>query len=592
MSSVFVHAPRTETGGSAVDVWLRNNWDRASFRGDDLIATHDGSRHPVKECAVVFRNFRPAAGAYFADPMSVVQYRSGMLTAIEGTLKYDHPVVQQHDVLVPLGTPDWSNAQTRVVLQQSARQWVSGGKNRADMSDSHVVTLYYAALQQLVFAAGNATTVTEQQRWFPALVALTQAFSAVHAAYADARKVTAALVLTPGVNDMLQKGLSYVFHSEEEWSVEARLDILVAATRRNLRYGTSALGMAPGPFALFTLVPLLRGVAHPSGDVLPESVALLERFNAAAVTLLESYVSATAAPAATSGAGTRASSVNARTLVSLSAAMGAPLSEMQANALLAHIVSTDASVEVDWAKMGVLPAKPRFAATVLADRFAVAGRADATHRVKVVPTAEDALSAYSYKGVAWAAIGFKTPGTYVVSAHDLGIATRGTGDTRGMELTANWRITAGHDMLPPQRSGYSLAGEEHVRLPHGAWAYRHSAPLSMETPFVVTVTPTTVSLLQGGRQYFTMTKAGSEPALLAFKNLWLQVQYKAPPLPAPAPRTPTPVSSGMRWSAIARTAPGAPAHSRAGAPSHAERVLDLPPTALIARLRELAIIAE
>jgi hypothetical protein len=590
MSSAFVHAPRTDTSGSAVDVWLRNNWDRAAFCGDDLIATHDGSRHPVKECAVVFRNFRPAAGAYFADPMSVVQYRSAMLTAIKGTLEYDHPVVQKDDVLVPLGTPDWGNTQTHIVLQQSARQWVSGGRNTADMSDSHVITLYYAALQQLVFAAGNATTVAEQRRWFPALVALTQAFSAVHAAYADARKVTKALVLTPGVNDMLQKGLSYVFHSEMEWSTEARLDILAVTIRRNLRYGTSAVGMAPGPFALFTLVPLLRSVAHPSGDVLPESAALLERFNTAAAALLEAYVVAAAAPAV-GGAGavgrSRAAEVNARTLVSLSAAMGASLTEAQATALLAHIASTDASVEPNWVSLGVLPAKPSFAAAVLADRFAVGGRARATHSVKLVPTAEDKLDAYSYKGVEWAAVGFKTPGTYLVMAHDLGIATRGTGDTRGMELTANWRITTGYDILPAQRAGYSLAGEEHVRLPHGAWQYRHAAPLSMETPFVITVTPTTVSLLQCGRQYFTMTKAGSEPALLAFKNLWLQVQYKAPPLPAPAP-APTPVSSGARWSSIvARGGPHAPARSAAGAPSHEERVGDMTPVQLMARLRTL-----
>ena len=592
MSSAFVHAPRTETGGSAVDVWLRNNWDRAVFRGDDLIATHDGSRHPVKECAVVFRNFRPAAGAYFADPVVVVQYRSGMLTAIEGTLKYDHPVVQKHDVLVPLGTPDWGNTQTHIVLQQSARQWVSGGKNSADMSDSHVVTLYYAALQQLVFAAGNATTATEQQRWFPALVALTQAFSAVHAAYADARKVTKALVLTPGVNDMLQKGLSYVFHSAEEWSMDARLNILEVTIRRNLRYSTSAVGMAPGPFALFTLVPLLRSVAHPSGGVLLESAGLLERFNTAAAALLEAYVAAAAATAF-GGAGTRdsrAAEVNARTLVSLSAAMGAPLTEAQAAALLAHIASTDTSVKPDWVKMGVLSAKPRFAATVLADCFAVGGRPHATHCVTLVPTEEDWLNAYNYKGVEWAAVGFKTPGTYVVMAHDLGIATRGTGDTRGMELTANWRITAGYDILPAQRPGYSLAGEEHIRLPHGAWQYRHAAPLSMETPFIITVTPTTVCLLQGGRQYFTMTKGASEPALLAFKNLWLRVQYKAPPPPEPvAPASaPTPVSSGARWSSIvARGAPGAPARSAAGAPSHAERVGDMTPVQLMARLRTL-----
>ena len=81
MSSAFVHAPTFEAGGSTVDAWLKHYWDSAVFAGDDLIAIHDGSRHPTKECAVVYRNFRPVTGtpgAYFADPVAIVQYRSGM----------------------------------------------------------------------------------------------------------------------------------------------------------------------------------------------------------------------------------------------------------------------------------------------------------------------------------------------------------------------------------------------------------------------------------------------------------------------------------------------------------------------------------
>lgn len=618
MSSSFVHAPRTETGGSAVDAWLRTNWDEAIFTGADLIATNDGSRHPVKECAVVFRNFRSVMGtpgAYFADPIAVVQYRSAMLTAIEGRDKYDHPVVRQNDVLIPLGTPNWNSPTARIVLQQSARQWVSGGLNMADMSDEHIITMYYAALQQLVFAGGNAVRAADQQQWFPALVSLTQAFSAIHASYEAVRKVTAALVLTPGANDMIQKGLAYVFHSAEEWSKEARLDMLAIAIRRNFRHGTAVVGMAPGPFVLFVLVPLLRAVAHPdgaelfdrlpllrsamsSGAVLAESAALLERFNAAASELLHAFVEDASGSSAAGGAagGAGASTFRERVLVSLTAAMGTPLTTAQTRSLLEHIAGTDASAEPDWAALGVLPAKPVFAATVLADRFSVDDGRRSTFRVKVVPTATDWLNAYSYKGVEWAALGFKTPGTYIVYTHDLGIASRSAGDTRGKELTANWRITAGTAILPAQRPGYSLTGAEHQRTPRGRWDYFPNEPLSADTPFLVVVEPTRVRLQQASRIFFTMEKGRDEPALLAFKNMWLRIHYKAPaPVPAPptavptVPRTPTPVSSGRSWASMAAAgAPGAPARGSAGAPTHAERVLDLPPTALIARLRELA----
>jgi hypothetical protein len=559
MSSAFVPTPRTG-GGYDVSAWLRDNWDVAKFRGDDLIATHDGSCHPVKECAVVFRNFRPAAGAYFADPITVVQYRSAMLTAIQGTSKYEHPVVIHNDVLVPLGTPDWSNAQTRVVLQQSARQWVSGGRNTADMSDEHVITLYYAALQQLVFAAGNATRAADQRRWFPALVALTQAFGTIHAEYEAARKVTAALVLTPGANDMIQKGLAYVFHSVEMWSKESRLDMLAIAIRRNLRRGTVVAGMAPGPFVLFVLVPLLRTVVYPEGTVLEDSTVLLEHFNSAASELLHAFIE---------DASGEAEDFNARVFVSLTTAAGIPLTVGQVRDLLNHIATTDASSDPDWVKLGVLCEPPTFAATVLNDRFRISAR-NITYRVKVKHTSTDHIDAYSYKGVEWAALGFNTPGEYTIRANDLGIAVRATGDSRGDELSANWRITAGMDILPAMRSGYSLAGQEYKLLPSGRWGYVSSPPLTLDDPFTVIVEPTRLQLLQGARHYFTMEKCSSEPMLLAFKNLWLHVHYTAPP----PLRTPTAHASQ---------------HGREIVPTHKARVHDLPPTALIARLRELAI---
>lgn len=577
MSSSFVHAPRS-SGGYDVALWLKNNWDTASFSGDDLIAIHDGSRHPIKDCAVVFRNFRTVTGtpgAYFAEPVGVVQYRSAMLTAINGAPKYEHPIVVKNDVLVPLGVPKWDNAQTRIVLQQSARQWVSGGENTADMSDEHVITLYYAALQQLVFYSGNATRTEDQRRWFPALVALTRAFSAVHGAYDVARKVTTALVLTPGANDMMQKGLAHIFHTGSVWTAETRLDMLTIALRRSLKHsGGSLYGMAPGPFVLFALVPLLRTLAHPDGSVLCESAALREKFNTVTQRLLDAFVYDDDNAYTSTGDKRSMKELNVRFLVTLTDVMDVPLYGWQACALLDYVVGASSHAP-NWVDMKVLPPKPVFVAEVSGVTCG-----SATH-VKLDPKDTNTLNVYSYKGVEWAAITLKTPGSYTVMAHDLGIATRSTGDTRGCELNANWRLTVGNDMFPRTRSGYSLAGQRHICTTRGAWQYRPSVPLSLKTTFDITVKPTEVRLMQDGRVFFAMEKAVHEPALLAFKNLWLTVTY-APPPPPPA-FTVTPVASLPSLC----PAPGAPARAGAGAPSHEERVLDLPPMALIARLREL-----
>ena len=565
MSSSFVHAPTFQTGGSPVDTWLSYYWDSAVFTNTDSIVTHDGTEHAVSECGVVFRNFRPVTGtpgAYFADPIAIVQYRPAMRVAMDGAPER-HAVVRKNDVVVPLGTPDFTNPKTQVVLQQAARQWVSGGRNTADMSDEHIIPLYYAALQQLVFAAGSATTVAEQGVWFPALISLTRAFHAFHAAYAPAQRVTEALVRTPGANDMLQKAIAYVFNNSAEagaWDAAAQLDMLAIAIRRNVRHGALRPGMAPGPFAIFALVPLLRDVLHATPPLGAE--ALVARFNATATQLLGSFLEDDAASRAGSTAdgwmptrlptaAEREQAFRVRTLVSLSRHTDKTLTAEQADKLLHHCLTTDTSAEPKWVEWGVLPAPPAFKANVSSDRYAVGGRPASTFRARLTPVDEENLHIYSYKGVEWAGISFTTPGTYIVFANDLGIATRGHADTRGRELTANWRVTVGTDVIPRQREGYSLAGEHHTRTPHGAWYYKDSAPLSLNTPFVLVVTPTTVRLQQAGRLFFSMTKGGAEPVLLAFKNVWLRINYKEPVV-APR-REPIAFGTASSWSAVART---------------------------------------
>lgn len=207
MAASFVHAPRVDAaGGSAAEAWLRGVWDVAAFGdgGAPDMAGADGGPHAVRDVALLFRNFRRvtgAAGAYFADPVAVVRFRDALpATVFAGP----HALARGGDVLVPLGTPVWGDLGARNVLQQCAASWVSGGANTGDLCDEHVCTMYYAALQQLVFHAGSASTAGEQARWFPALLALTRAFGAVHAGCALVRKVTEALVVTPGADDMLQ----------------------------------------------------------------------------------------------------------------------------------------------------------------------------------------------------------------------------------------------------------------------------------------------------------------------------------------------------------------------------------------------------
>lgn len=124
-----------------------------------------------------------------------------------------------------------------------------------------------------------------------------------------------------------------------------------------------------------------------------------------------------------------------------------------------------------------------------------------------------------------------------MTAHDLGLARGGAGDTRGAELIGNWRVTLGDAVLPADRPGTSRAGVEHVRRrgPRGrgggggngaAWEYARAGVVPGDETFVVDMSSAHVEVRQNGRVLFRANRRHGEPAMLAFKNMWLSVQYR------------------------------------------------------------------
>ncbi len=560
MSSSFVHAPKYQSGGIGPEEWARRFWDNADFGPGD-----------VAKQAVLFRDFKSVfgrAGAYMATPVAIVDFRNANLAIIDPQFK--HSVARVGDVCVPLGSPNPMCDSATVVLQQCAREWVTGGKNTGNMSDENVLTMYYSALQSLVFTAGNAPTKAEQTQWFYAISALVRAFTVLSAERPAFQKVTEAMVVTPGVDDMLQKALAHVFHPQARWDRRVKLEMLDIMARRNMRHGTHIVGMAPGPFVVFVLVPLLRTVAASVGWSSGSPAATQAEFNDKANELLHAYVGASTS---------NSDEMQIHTLVALTKVAGCELTDEQAREFLQFARSTpDMSVAAPWSDWGALPPHPTLEIDVFAKRLDIGKKAGVSVAAKFVPTSPTTFNVYGYKGIHWTGVQFQTNGHYVVTPHDLGIACAGRGYTRGDELVANWRITVGDNILPYDVPGYSSAGIEHVKTGN-RWSYVEKMPLDASKPFTVGVELTWIVIAQDGKVVFRMKREGLKPALLAFKNMWLSVAYK--PLPVATPKLPTtpkstpvqkPASSGS-YAAALRADPS---------------TLDLPPAALIAQLRSLA----
>lgn len=239
--------------------------------------------------------------------------------------------------------------------------------------------------------------------------------------------------------------------------------------------------------------------------------------------------------------------------------------------------------------MGVLPAPPAIIPTVRTDRYAVAGKPHASFNATIQPITPTVFRVLGFKGVTWSAVQFQTQGVYTVRTHDLGIAEHRTGNTRGQELVANWRLTCGSDILPAMLPGYSSAGMERVHLDGKGWRYVRRTPVPYDKAFQIIVTPTTVTLRVNDMDVWSMER-NDQPALLAFKNLWLDVTYAE--TESPKPDVPKPEASPKpilpKYNLATAASRGAVNYAAAARGELKRNDLDLPPAALIAKLREAA----
>lgn len=546
MASSLVHKPTTHTGAvQSVDDWIRTVWD--GIPGGPYAATilaSDGEQKALRYAAVLFRKFQPVAGkegAYTATPTAIVDFREAFPATLDGRL--NRWGARRGDVLVPLGALGVNRLECRTVLQQCARQWVTGGaiSLAGNMSDENVTTMYYAALQCLVYTTASGLDPSNVRQWFSASLALTVALKKFYDESEVARAVTAALASTSGADDTLQRAIAAQFVPDFVWTDEFKLELLETVVRRSTRRHSTTVGMDAGPFAVFTIVPLLREF-DTIGFRLNES-ALYDKFNAHTSALLSEYVA---------GASSNREEMTVSSLHTLATkAAGLPLTKEHIRKLLQHIIARpEMGDAAPWAEWGVLPTPPQLACDVRVERFAISGRPAASYQATVKPISTHSFQVKSYKGIEWSAVQFRTNGRYTVQARNLGIAMAAKGNSLGQELMANWRVTLGGDIMPADKPGISAAGLEYSPRTHKYT--RVQEPFDFAKPFVVEITDERVYVNEQDDQdgACVYAKVKGQPVLLGFKNLVLDVEF-LPHALKPAP-------------------------------------LDLPPTALLAKLRELA----
>lgn len=553
MSSSFLSDPGFLRGQSGPKEWLAYWWQPKQFGGDRRAAR--------------FVTLERKGGSSSRKRFETESFTGTFMGVVDNFADHLESALGHKHVLVPLGVPDITQEQAHTVLHQVARQWRSGGNNTGAMTDHNVWGTYYDAIQCLVFDAGTAAWHTKSAdakfQHMLALTGLVRTFAVLHAkAKTDMPScvgVTEALVQTPGVNDMLQKGLAILF-AGATWTRQDQLEMLEVVVRRSQRHqradGTSdEVGFGAGPFVLYVLLPILRLVIlKASSSLKTDDLAreVLERFQREGERVGKVL----------GGTGSRLD-INAEALSALTTAAwdGSPITVPEARRLLDFCeANRDMSAVAPWAEWGMLPVTPALECELVTSRLGV-GHSDSTFAVRIRAKTPTTFDVISFKGTEWCGFQPKTAGTYTFNAHILGAAAAARGDSRGLRLQANWRVLTGDHVLADDQPSYSLAGMENVGhvsyrgrggrrsgppIPYTTYAYQTKTPLAADKPFEVTYREDqSISLTQGGIEFFR----SKGQLLIAFQNLWFDVSF-AKFVPPPPRVFADPRQSNRSWASM------------------------------------------
>jgi hypothetical protein len=556
MADAFLSSPGFSKGTLSWADFLARFWDPTIEWGGETRA----ARFTALES-------KGGEGAYFGTFAGLVDFASSQEAAEVAK-----------EVLIPIGAPlkqiegggtKIGSRHMRHILQQCARSWSTGGANTGAMTDDNVCRMFYGALQSLVYSAGlaswNTKSAEAQHEHMVALVSLLQSFTMLHTRHASWRAITHALVLVPGVNDMIHKRLAQILEGAF-FGQEPQFEMLETVIRRTQRYeraegAEEEVGFGAGVFALYALCPHLPGVvskARSGIDVSAMAAQLLERFHADGARIRPALVAAKGAATA------RLRNAQALSALTTHSWEGTPLSTEATERLLAWLdANRDMSLRAPWVAWGYLPQPPVLSVPLRIQRFEIAAGStvfSAHVRVK----SETTFDVVGFKGVQWSGFGWSRPGTMTVQAHVLGEAVPAVGDTRRWSnKVANWQLTRGDHLMAPDQPSYALSGQEHAlveSVDYGGrgrgggrsggvvrtrYEYLERPPLDIRKPFqVVLAHNSTITLVQDSVTCFRTT---GQP-LLCLKNVWFQCSFEAtpPPVPTVDPR----ITSKRSWASM------------------------------------------
>ena len=588
MASVFTHRPKLDHTGIPWDVWCRTYLEPSTWKspGNLELPYYDANgklmpRRRIEDLALVLVNPKPVRGTEISSDRSI-QVKGNRGGAAWFYSMYPRLVLLKEAfsapafnksyngltncgkktepwVMMPLGSP--CNSESKVVMKQLAREWVSGCANNADMHDAHVTNFYFSALAGALFQAAGTKTPTEQELWIGISLALWWSFTEFSTTCPEAKTIITAFAQTLDVQDVLQ-ALCAQLLCDLPTSKNARLRCLELGKSRNKKWGAAEILHQPqGLFATFILVPLMKRTI--SGNLTVSEIHTeFSKRCAYLCHVLSHCVSKT--PTATV--------TDACILFVLAQFSEADLTIEQAMRFSIH---TNDSKTLDRAPFDLwgattkerapwnlvtdgIKVEKRFVAPVVVSSDAKRmSKEDACRpstcamtippeelfsMIQTMPmtetkiyaaaameTKEGIVHSCNFKAstpTEWSGIGLTLNGTYRITGTLVGLATLGTGKTLGKELNANLRVTLGFDIMPRTREGFSSSGMRYD--PKQRRYVNDGIKFDPTHPIEIVVDNTSVNV-KNVVKFQRIDVA--EPVMIGFKNLNLDISFLPPTVP-------------------------------------------------------------
>lgn len=467
-----------QSGGIPITVWVDRYLKPASFGG--IVTFPNGL--PQNKAALVMTDIKvvPGPTTYVHANPGVVMDLAQAVTDYTGTVG---------KAAIPLGCyPKRGDNNAFTVLQQCARDYLTGGRNEGAMRPENIIAMYYNAIQNITFSLGQDGGSDEH---LMAFFCLLRDLSEYNINTPECRRVTEGLCDMPKAQDTIHKMIAHVVSDRP---LDRKAVLNMAGTMVSRKRDAKLIALAPGAMVIFLLLPVAKLYLSNPKMTMQKAVEVYRGRQTALAKAVEKALGG--------GSGNE----EAVTLTCLLQTTVEDFTQEHATRVLRG--------DTDFAAMGLLETvKGGFQC----DPKAGSSVAFENPTTALVETKNPS---------SWAVVALGDRGKYTFHLKPVGLVSAAKGDTRGKELTMNWRVTFGKEALPKDAEGYALSGMR-KELDGG---YIKSTPLDEKLPIQLFVSENEVTLSQAGRHFWTARIPANKDVAIAFKFCHMTVEW-APATP-------------------------------------------------------------